>query len=76
MTVRLVLDFETLDAGTGAALAALRGYLAGMVAHQDLGTRIGPRDLTAAGFSGVRLASATVAPAAGEPGGDGGPAGC
>jgi hypothetical protein len=57
--LRITLDFET-EGETVAALEELRFYLAGVVAHQDLGTQLGPRDLERAGFTGVRLVGADV----------------
>jgi hypothetical protein len=41
-------------------MAHLRGVLGGLERHQDLGVRIGPRDLQDAGFDGVRLLAARV----------------
>lgn len=53
--LRMILDFEASGA-TRLSLDELRGSLARMVQHQDLGTQVGPRDLLeSVGFSEVRL---------------------
>jgi hypothetical protein len=51
--------FETASAQE-TAIAHLRGFLGALERHQDLGLRIGPRDLQDAGFEGVHLLAAQV----------------
>jgi len=57
--LRIALDFVTAETPP-RAIAELRAYLAGMMRDQEMGTKVGPRDLERSGFAGVRLMAAEL----------------